>query len=112
MGLFPEKEPVKNVIERPDEASPLSIERKEVATPVPTQFKAQVTDDNGKQVLTTPQSQKIDISIPAGSKEELEEKAKTDTEKTPAWNASFLLRIIKKAIFFGKNILFKGKNVT
>lgn len=108
MGLFPEKETkasaVKEVAEEP---TALNIERKEVIAPIPTQFKAQVNDDNGKPIITTPQNQKIQITIPAINKEELEKDSKTTTERTTSWNASFLLRIILKAIHFGKRVMFK-----
>lgn len=110
MGLFPEKEPHKNVIERPDEASPLNIERKEVATPVPSQFKAQVNDDDGKPLIETPETRKITITIPAVNEEELKTKAKSTKDETSSWNASFLLRIIKKAFHFGKKIIFQNAN--
>jgi len=106
MGLFPEKEPVKNVIERLDEANPLSIERKEVVTPVPTQFKAQISDDKGTPLVTTPQTQKVSVKIPALNEEELKEKSRQNVDRTIAWNASFLLRLIKKAIHLGRSILF------
>ncbi len=109
MGLLPEREPHKNVIERPDEASPLNIERKEVVTPVPSQFKAQVTDDSGQKLITTPQTQKVDIVIPAASKEDLEEKIKGDKEDGSVWSAGYWLRIFKKALFFGWKILFGRK---
>lgn len=106
MGLFPEKEP-KKVVERVDkEASPLTIERKEVVTPTPTQFTAQVTDDQGQPIIQTPQTQKVTITIPATSEEELKTKAKGSKDDTVSWNASFLLRLFKKAIHFGKKVLF------
>ena len=49
MPVFPERE--KNVIETPEEASALTIERKEVVTPVPIHFQKQVKSDSGIQVL-------------------------------------------------------------
>lgn len=109
MGLFPEKEPKKNVIERPDEASPLNIERKEVATPIPTQFKAQVKDDNGQPVIQTPQEKVVTVVIPDVSKENLEVKVKEgNKEESLTWRAAFWLRQLVKAIFFGKKVEFKA----
>lgn len=109
MGLLPEKEPRKNQYENPDEATPLNIERKEVVTPIPTQFKAQVTDDKGNNVISTPQSKKADIVIPEINKETLEIKSKGDTEESTVWSASYWLRILKKSIFFGWKVLFDEK---
>lgn len=107
MGLFPEKEPKTIATELgSEEPSALNIERKEVVTPVSTQFKAQVTDDAGKQLIQTPQTKKIKITIPATSEEELKTKAKEKTTTTTSWNASFLIRVIQKALHFGKQVLF------
>lgn len=106
MGLLPEREPRKNQYENPEEASPLTIERKEVVTPVPTQFKAQVTDDNGSPIISTPQTEKADIVIPAVSKEVLEEKEKGNTEEGSVWSAAYWIRIFKKTVYFGWKVLF------
>jgi hypothetical protein len=110
MGLLPEREPIKNKYENPDEASSLNIERKEVVTPIPTQFKAQVTDDKGNKLITTPQSAKADIVIPEVNKETLESRIKDgNIEESSVWSAGYWLRIFKKAIFFGWEILFDKK---
>ena len=106
MGLFPEKEPKTNVIERPDEASPLEIERKEVATPTPTHFKAQVTNDQGQPLIQTPQTQKVTVTIPASSEEALNTSQKGKKDEATTWNASFWIRFIQKALHLGKKILF------
>ncbi len=107
MGLLPEREPKKNPYENPSEASPLTIERKEVVTPVPTQFRAQVTDDKGNPIISTPQTKKADIIIPEVNKETLETKIKNgNTEESSVWSASYWLRILKKAIFFGWKVVF------
>lgn len=110
MGLLPEKEPVKNQYEKIDEASPLNIERKEVITPIPAQFKAQVTDDNGNKIISTPDTEKIGIVIPEIDKETLEVRIKGDTEDPSVWSAGFWLRIFKKAVYFGWKVLFEKKN--
>ena len=70
------EEPRKDQYENIDEASPLNIERKEVVAPVPTQFKAQVTDSEGNKLITTPDEKKVDIIIPEINKETLEVKIK------------------------------------
>ncbi|MEK7472538.1 MAG: hypothetical protein AAB625_00715 [Patescibacteria group bacterium] len=109
MGLLPEREPRKDQYENIDEASPLNIERKEVVAPVPTQFKAQVTDSEGNKLITTPDEKKVDIIIPEINKETLEVKIKGDTEDSSVWSASYWLRIFKKAVYFGWKILFDAK---
>lgn len=111
MGLFPEKEPKTHVTELGgEEPSVLNIERKEVVTPVPTQFKAQVADDSGKPLIQTPQTKKVKVTIPATNEEELKTNAKRKTNTTTSWNASFLIRVIQKAIHFGKQVIFKHDN--
>lgn len=112
MGLLPEREP-KNPYENPSEASPLSIERKEVVTPVASQFKAQVTDNQGNPLISTPQSKKADIVIPDVNKESLEAKIKNgDIEDASVWSAGYWLRLFKKAIYFGWKVLFDANHVT
>jgi len=107
MGLLPEREPKKNPYENPTEASPLNIERKEVVSPVPVNFKAQVTDDKGNSIITTPQTTKVDIVIPDLNKESLELKIKSgDIDESSVWSAGYWLRLFKKAMFFGWKVLF------
>ncbi len=107
MALFPEKK-TKNIANEVggEEPSALNIERKEVVTPIPTQFKAQVADDSGNPIIQTPQTKKVQITIPATSEEELQKNRKEKTTTTTSWNASFLLRVIQKALHFGKQVLF------
>jgi len=112
MGLLPEREPKKNQYENIDEASPLNIERKEVITPVPTQFKAQVTDDKGNKLITTPDENKVDIIIPEIDKETLEVKTKGNIEESSVWSAGYWLRIFKKAVYFGWKVLFDAKHAS
>ncbi|SRR3989344_50431 len=110
MGIFPEKEPKLNVVEEHDqEASALSIEHKEVLTPIPTNFKAQVYDDNGKPLISTPQSQTVVITIPAVNEEELKADAKGNIEETWTWSAVYWIRRILKALHFSKKYVFKGE---
>lgn len=106
MGLLPEREPRKNQYENPEEATPLTIERKEVVTPIPSQFKAQVTDDDGNPIISTPQTTKADIVIPEVSREVLDEKAKGDINEAHVWSAAYWIRIFKKAVYFGWKVLF------
>lgn len=106
MGILPEREPVNNKYENPEEASALNIERKEVVAPVATRFKAQVTDDQGNNLIKTPEDEKIDIVIPDISKESLEAKIKGDKSDSSVWSAGYWLRIFKKALYYGWKVVF------
>ena len=109
MASFPEIEPHKNVIERPDEASPLNIEHREVATPVTSQFKAQVSDDQGQPLIQTPQTKRITIAIPVLNEEELKAGSKGNTESPKVWSMAFWYRAFLMAVHFGKGVLFSPK---
>jgi hypothetical protein len=107
MALYPEREPqVRPVEERPEEMQPLTIERKEVATPVPTAFKHQVTGNAGQNLITTPQNQTIAITLPT-QQEQLTQAAKGSVDDSSTWFAAFWLRLIKKAVHFGWQIISK-----
>jgi len=110
MSLFPETEPkIKPVEERPEEISPLTIERKEVIQPTVTQFTKKVADDNGKPLIQTPEDREIKIELPA-SPEQLEKVAKGSVSDSLTWFAAFWLRIFKKAIHFNWKIFEKNPN--
>ena len=102
MALFPEKEPqIKPVEERSEQVSPLTIERKEVVTPVPTQFTAQVNDAQGQPMITTPANQKVNIELPRPA-EVLEENSKGDVGEALTWWARLWLRLFKKHVYSNK----------
>lgn len=108
MGLLPEREPVDLVVERPDEISPLTIERKEVVTPVASSFKAQVVDNQGNNIITAKEDEKYQVVVPAVSQEYLEEGLKKGSiEDSNTWVLGYWLRIIKKSIINGWNLVFK-----
>ena len=97
MALPIEREPVTSKIGGEQEISPLNIERKEVVTPVPTQFKAQVNDDAGKPLITnTAQAVTIELPKPV---EELRAESRGDTDNALTWWASLWLRLFKKYVF-------------
>lgn len=103
MPIFPERE--KNVIETPEEASSLTIERKEVVTPIPITFQKQVKSDSGKPLIEVPgQGGKIKITIPK-SQVELETLSKGSISDSITWFAAFWIRMIKKAVHFGWELL-------
>lgn len=92
------------VIERVEEASPLHIERKEVVTPTPTNFTAQVHDDNGQPLIKTTPTKVISITIPS-DQNTLSGWSKGNVIDSLTWYALFWLRMIKKAVHFGWRIV-------
>lgn len=108
MPIFPEREKRPQVEERPEEASPLEIEKKEVVTPVPVQFKKQVTDDKGRPLIQTPATRTVTITLPE-EESRLTALAKGSISDSITWFAHFWLRMIKKAIHFGWNLMTSSK---
>jgi hypothetical protein len=109
MALFKEREPVvPQVEERPEDADALRIERKEVVTPTPSQFKAQVNDEAGKPLIQTPQNQVQTITLPADPAA-LEQLGKGGAEESLTWFGVYWLRMFKKAINMGWNWLVGQK---
>lgn len=69
-------------------------------------FKAQINDDHGMPLISTPPTQVITVTPPEVSAE-LENWAKGSVESSKTWLGAFWLRIIKKAIYFGWKIIGK-----
>jgi hypothetical protein len=107
MPIFSEREKTQ-VTETPEEASALTIERKEVATPIPVQFKQQVKTDSGKPLIQTSVGGIKTITLPKHTIE-LENLAKGSISDSITWFAAFWLRMIKKAMHFGWQILTGNK---
>lgn len=115
MALSPEVKkdlPVTEIPQDFSEVSPL-VENKSTpgVTSTPTQFKAQVTDDNGKPIITTPQTQVITVQIPADPTV-LAQVAKGSTDDSKTWWAAWFLRLIKRALHFGWKVATGGNNGT
>jgi len=108
MPIFPEREKPLTIEERADEISPLTIERKEVVTPVPTQFTGQVKSDKGKPLIQTPQTQVTTIQIPADPAR-LTTLSQGSVNDSLTWLGAFWVRIIKKAVYFGWQIIVGKK---
>jgi hypothetical protein len=108
MPIFPEREKPLPIEERADEISPLTIERKEVVSPVPTQFVGQVKSDKGQPLIQTPQAQSVSIQLPADPAQ-LTTLSKGSVNDSLTWLGAFWVRIIKKAIHFGWQILVGKK---
>lgn len=95
------------VIERVEQASPLNIERKEVVTPVATQFTAQVSDNSGQPVITAVPSA-VSVTVPAVDETlTLWKKGKVTDSLT--WLGYFGMRMVKKALHFGWNVVVGGR---
>jgi len=77
-------------------------------TPVPQNVTAQVSDDAGQPLIQTQQTQTTTITIPY-TPEKLEEQSKGSPHDAKTWSGSFWLRIIKKAIHLGRNIIVGGQ---
>lgn len=110
MALFPEREKAPSeVIERPEDISPLTIERKEVVRPTQSQFTAKVTDDKGQPLVQSPATQKVSIQLPT-DQVQLTTWSKGPVSSSLTWLAAFWLRLIKKAFHFGWQIVSGGQN--
>ncbi len=95
------------VKERPtDMEIPPELERGGIARQTPSQFKAQVSDDSGKPLIQTPQTQTVTIQIPA-TQGQLEDWSKGDPENAITWLAVFWIRLIKKGLHFGWRMIKK-----
>lgn len=84
----------------------------ELATGVthhPTNFQAQVQDDQGQQLIQTPSNQTVTITIPA-TQQQLVVQSKGDITESVTWFALYWLRIIKKAAFHGWQTVIRGGN--
>ncbi len=93
--------------ERPTDLEiPPELERGGHAQPVPSQFKAQVSDDSGKPLIQTPQNQTITIQVPA-TQSQLEEWSKGNPENAITWFAVFWIRLIKKGLHFSWRMIKK-----
>ena len=72
-------------------------------------FSAQVTDDKGRPLIQTPQTQSVTVQIPA-NQSQLDTWAKGSPDNALTWFAVFWIRIIKKALHFGWRMI-QGRKV-
>ncbi|MCH7640719.1 hypothetical protein IID22_00760 [Patescibacteria group bacterium] len=68
------------------------------------QVTAQVTDDQGKQLIQSPATQVVTIQIPA-AQAQLEDWSHGSPANSLTWFATFWLRLIKKALHFGWRVV-------
>jgi len=97
-----------NVEEILEEMTPIEKaeigEQQPTITPTPTNFTAQVTDDAGNPLIQTPQTSGPSIQIPADPAQ-LTAASQGSPDDSIAWFATYWIRMIKKAIHFGWNVL-------
>ena len=75
---------------------------------VEREFKTPVTNDRGQPLVTSPATQKISIQLPA-TQGQLLAWAKGPVSDSLTWFAAFWLRMLKKAVYFGWNLITGGK---
>jgi hypothetical protein len=72
-------------------------------------FRSQITNNNGQPVVTTPPTQVVSVT-PPGDDATLLAQSKGDVSSSLTWLASFWLRVIKKAMHFGWQIVSGSSN--
>ena len=70
-------------------------------------FKAQVRDDKGAQIIQTPPAQVIAVNPPTDPSS-LTSWSKGDTSNAKTWFGAFWLRVFKKALHFGWQVVYGG----
>lgn len=117
MATSPEIKSETPIVERPEEFSqvPVEVENKSMpgagVTPTPTQFKTQVTDSSGNPLIQTQQNKVVTINLPQ-NQTVLETEAKGSTEESKTWWAASFIRMVKRALHFGWQIIVGGTNGT
>jgi maltodextrin utilization protein YvdJ len=101
------------IAERPEEFPevPLIVENKQAVTSTPVQFKAQVKDEKGRPLISTPQNENNKIEIPK-QQVQLETDSKGSIGEAITWFGHFWLRMIKKALISGKQIFVRRENAS
>ncbi len=101
--LRPEVPQIKEVKEA-EFIVPETLQQKTGVQVVQKNFKVQVKDDHGNPLIQTPPTQVITVS-PPNDQESLVKESKGDVSSSSTWLATFWLRIIKKALYFGWKVL-------
>jgi hypothetical protein len=87
------------------EEFPETIQQIQGVKVVQKNFKAQVKDDKGAPIIQTPPAQVITTVQPPADTATLTKQAKGDTTSSATWLAAFWIRIVKKALHFGWQII-------
>lgn len=75
---------------------------------VETAYKATVKDDKGMPLTQSPATQAVAVQIPQ-DQVTLTSSSKGSVSSSLTWFANFWLRMIKKALHFGKRVVVKQK---
>jgi len=97
-----------SIKERPEDIEIPKALKKDIEK-VETAFTATVKDDKGQPIVQGPMDKKITIEIPQ-EPAVLETASKGKIGNSFTWFGRFWLRMIKKAIHFGKKIIVKKKS--
>ncbi len=92
------------IIEHPDQF-PETISASTGVQVVQKNFTAQVNDNQGKPIIQTPPTQVITSVQPPANTQTLLKQSKGSVASSSTWRAAFWLRIIKKAMHFGWQIV-------
>ena len=109
MAATPEKEhPTLQIKETQEEfIVPETLQKTTGISPVQKHFTAQVSDDKGQPIIQTPSPSVISVAPPFGSVV-LKQKSKGKIGEAITWLAVFWLRVLKKAAYFGWNVVNKN----
>lgn len=98
---------VPQVQERQEEfVVPETLQQSTGVQVVQKNFKPQLKDDNGRQIIQTPPTKVIQVTPPA-DEETLKEWSKGSINDTRSWLGIFWRRVFEKARFFGWKIVGK-----
>ena len=86
---------------------PEEIEAKEGVKATRTQFTTTIKADDGTHMVSSPSTKKVSIQLPT-DEDTLETMSKDDVESSSTWSGAYWLRLIKKAVFYGWDIV-KGQ---
>ncbi len=104
----PENLPVQEINKEAEFVVPETLQQSTGVQVVQKNFKAQVKDDHGQPLIQTPPTQVIQVTPPSDTTT-LTTQSKGDVTSSSTWLATFWLRIIKKALYFGWKIIGKGE---
>jgi hypothetical protein len=106
MAATPEiPRPEAPVVREPLEEFPETIQQIQGAKVIQKTFKTQVKDDSGKPIIQTPPASVITTVQPPADTQTLTQQSKGDTSSSKTWLATFWLRVVKKALHFGWQII-------
>lgn len=95
-------------IKPPEPEVPVEVERVPGITPPPTQQVVTTTQTQPLQAQPQDQTQSQVVVQVSKTDEELEKMSKGNSEESSTWLGVFLMRMVKKAIHFGWQIIRGG----